>query len=567
MEDNFKLTKISDFIWSTRYQYFLDDTAIDKSISDTWRRVANAVAANEGDSKAWSKKFCALLEDFKFLPGGRILAGAGTKHNVTLLNCFVMGSLDDSMEGIFEGLREGALTMQAGGGIGYDFSPLRPRGSHAKSAGTISSGPVSFMKIWNAMCSTVLSTGRRRGAMMATLRCDHPDILEFISEKAKSSELKHFNLSVLVTDELINCVREDKNFELKFNNKVHKTIPAIELWDAIMQNTFAHSEPGVLFIDRINRENNLNYCENIQATNPCGEIPLPPYGACNLGSFNLSQFVTDSFSDAAKFDMESFSEQIPIAVRFLDNVIDISHYPLESQKTKEQSSRRLGLGITGLADCLAKLGVPFESQKGIAFTKQIFELLRDQAYTASVELAKDRGSFTEFESAKFLKSDFCKRLPESIRSQILKHGLRNSHLIAVAPAGTISLLANNVSSGIEPIFSLEQRRRILNADGVFEEYEIKNAAWSQFLETKSSSFNKDDIFKTAASISPTTHLKYLEVAQPYVDNSISKTINLNRDISYENFKDVYMQAFEMGLKGCTTFKPNPHTGSILSDHS
>lgn len=471
MSDDPIQAEISKVIWHSKYRWQNNGDEPEGSIAASWRRVARALAALElKDKQKWEEIFFSSLCQFKFLPGGRILANAGTAHRATLFNCFVMGQIEDSMDGIFDALKEGALTMQYGGGVGYDFSSLRPKGSVAKSTGRIASGPVSFMRIWNTMCDTILTFGARRGAMMSTLRCDHPDIEDFISAKQKPGELNHFNLSVLITDEFIRAVRENKQWELVFPQRgeqcsaVYKSVSARGLWDKILRTTYEYSEPGVLFIDQINRFNNLSYCENISATNPCGEIPLPPYGACDLGSLNLTQFIADPFTENARFEWDELKRQIPICVRLLDNVIEASQFPLKEQREQAYKTRRIGLGVTGLADALVMLSLHYGSQEARLWASEVMKVICHGAYEASIELAKEKGAFPYFEKDRYLKSRFIKTLPDSIITKIEKFGIRNSHLLAIAPTGTISLLANNISSGIEPIFSLEYSRNILQEE-------------------------------------------------------------------------------------------------------
>ncbi len=481
--------EIARQIWDSRYRYRSDGVVRDRTVDDTWRRVAGALAEVESrDQLAWEERFYQLLRDFHFLPGGRILAGAGTGYEVTLFNCFVMGRIGDSMEAIFEGLKEGALTMQQGGGVGYDFSGLRPEGSVAWRVGGVASGPVSFMRIWDSMCATLLSTAARRGAMMATLRCDHPDIEAFVDAKRDPRELRNFNLSVLVTDAFIEAVQADRPWLLVFPAEglggighragrelvrrswpgsagelpclVLKEVPARALWDRIMRANYETAEPGVLFIDRINRENNLYYREDISSTNPCGEIPLPPYGACNLGSLNLVRFVHRPFTPQATLDMEALASAAAVAVRMLDDVVQISRFPLERQAEQAQGTRRIGLGVTGLADSLIMLGQHYGSEAARATAAQVMEVVCHAAYRASVALAAERGPFPFFDAEPYLDAPFVRRLPEAIRDGVRARGIRNSHLTAVAPTGTISLYANNVSSGVEPVFDFEYRRRV-----------------------------------------------------------------------------------------------------------
>jgi len=579
---------ISRHIWDVKYRW-RDGEAHDRSIQDTWRRVARALARVEAAEarERWAERFYGILEGFRFLPGGRILAGAGTGHRVTLFNCFVMGRIEDSLDGIFEALKEGALTMQQGGGVGYDFSTLRPRGFRAHATGGIASGPVSFMAIWDAMCATLLSTGARRGAMMATLRCDHPDIEAFIDAKSEPGRLTHFNLSVQVTDAFMAAVRADRNWELVFPLasldpaerdgetlerhwpgmgvvpcRIVRRVRARELWDRIMRATYDHAEPGVLFIDRINQLNNLRYREDISATNPCGEVPLPPYGACDLGSINLTRLVREPFTDRARFDFQVLADLVPVAVRLMDDVIDASRFPLPQQARVEREDRRIGLGITGLADALLMLGLHYGSQAARDTAARIMRSIRDHAYRASVQLAREKGPFPAFEAQAYLTGEYVRTLPEDIRQAIARYGIRNSHLNAIAPTGTISLLANNVSSGIEPVFDYRYRRRVLELDGTAREYEVTDYAYRHFRAVHPHA-PLPAHFVTALELPPERHLAMQAALQPYVDNSISKTINIPEDYPYPRFREVYAQAFELGLKGCTTYRPNPVTGAVL----
>jgi ribonucleoside-diphosphate reductase alpha chain len=577
---------ISRHIWNTKYRHRAGGQA-EPDITHTWRRVADTLAQAENDSALWAERFYRALEGFRFVPGGRIQAGAGTGRRVTLFNCFVMGTIEDSTDGIFEALKEGALTLQQGGGVGYDFSTLRPQGFEAHAAGAMASGPVSFMKIWDAMCATMLSTGARRGAMMATLRCDHPDIEAFITAKQDGTTLRHFNLSVLVTDAFMEAVRRDEDWALVFpvagdepgscgtvlrvwsgspmpvRCRVVRTVRARALWDAIMRATYDYAEPGVLFIDRINRENNLWYRETISATNPCGEVPLPPYGACDLGSINLVQFVRNPFTPGAAFDFAGVEGTARIAVRMLDNVIDVSRYPLDEQRRQAQGSRRIGLGVTGFADALLMLGMHYGDDFSLDFARRLMSTICHSAYRASIELAREKGPFPFFERERHLAGQFVQSLPEDIRAGIAEHGIRNSHLIAIAPTGTISLLANNVSSSLEPVFDFAYRRRVLELDGSYTEYELRDYAWLLWQQLHPGA-PLPAHFVTARQLSPETHLAVQAAVQPWVDHAISKTINIPADYPYEAFRDVYQRAWELGLKGCTTFRPNEVTGAVLS---
>ncbi|MDV6348122.1 adenosylcobalamin-dependent ribonucleoside-diphosphate reductase [Nitrosomonas sp. Is35] len=585
MNDPHFTVPIAQHIWDTKYRYYEHGVALDTCIEDTWQRVAKALAVPEKSPDDSQARFYSILRDFKFLPGGRIQAGAGTAHQVTLFNCFVMGTIADSMDGIFDALKEGALTMQQGGGVGYDFSTLRPRGMPAASVGSVASGPVSFMRIWDSMCATILSTGARRGAMMGTLRCDHPDIEEFIAAKQDRSQLRHFNVSVLITDAFMTAVSRDDDWPLVFPAsesetggellvrvwpgygdtvpcKVYKRIRARTLWQKIMQANYDYAEPGVLFIDRINRLNNLYYCETIQATNPCGEVPLPPYGACNLGSINLTQFVRNPFTAQTSLDLEGIGAVAATAVRLLDNVIDVSHFPLARQAEQVQRSRRIGLGITGLADALIMLQIRYGGNEAEKITQQVMQHICHAAYQASIELAREKGAFPLLDKEKYLAGAFVRTLPKSIRSGIAQYGIRNSHLTAIAPAGTISLLANNVSSGLEPVFGSDYMRQVLKRDGCYADYAVTDYAAALWRKERA----RDDLppaFVTAHALTPDEHLHMQAAIQPYVDQAISKTINVPADYDFEAFSTLYQKAYDFGLKGCTTFRPNAVTGEIL----
>jgi ribonucleoside-diphosphate reductase alpha chain len=552
--------EISRLIWETRYR-----AAGEVDIRASWRRVAQAIAQAEGDAAGvWAERFQALLDGFRFLPAGRILAGAGSGRHVTLFNCFVMGEIADDLEHIFEALKEGALTMQQGGGVGYDFSTLRPAGMVAAATGTIASGPVSFMHIWDAMCATMLSTGARRGAMMATLRCDHPDIETFVDAKRDPAALRHFNVSVLVTDAFMAAVADDADWPLVFPGlAATRTLKARALWQRILRAAYDTAEPGVLFVDTINRDNTLGSLETLSATNPCGEIPLPPYGACDLGSLNLTAFVTAPLSPAAHLDLDALAEATRLAVRFLDDVIDVSGYPLPAQAREARFKRRIGLGVTGLADALVLLGCRYDSDAARQRAAQAMQTVRDAAYRASIELAREKGAFPAYARDAFLASGFARRLPDDIREAIAAHGLRNSHLLAIAPAGTISLLANNCSSGIEPIFAGEAERRVLQPDGSYRTHTVIDYALQCWRAQGNTGV--PPAFVEARQLDPLAHLAMQATLQPYVDNAISKTINVAADMPFERFADLYRQAHALGLKGCTVFRPNAVTGAILSE--
>lgn len=558
------MNDLSHQIWDMKYRFKSPDgTPIDQTFQDTWRRIARATAACEKDSKHWEDKFYSALEDHKFLPAGRITAGAGTGRNVTLFNCFVMGTVPDSMGGIFDMLKEAALTMQQGGGIGYDFSTIRPKGAAVKGVGADASGPLSFMDVWDAMCRTIMSAGSRRGAMMATMRCDHPDIEDFITAKSDPARLRMFNMSVMATDAFMEAVKSDGSWELVFEDKVFRTVKARDLWNKIMQSTYDHAEPGVLFIDRINQMNNLAYCEQIASTNPCGEQPLPPYGACLLGSINLARLVSNPFGDDAALDIQQMEELVATAVRMMDNVVDVSRFPLEQQAQEAQAKRRIGLGVTGLADALLMMKHRYGSEEAAEQTEAWMKAIARAAYLASVDLAKEKGAFPLFDKEPYLASPTLKAMDQGIRDAIADHGIRNALLTSIAPTGTISLYAGNVSSGVEPVFAYAYTRKVLQPDGSRTEQEVVDYA-VQLWRDLFGDTELPDYFVNAQTLSPAEHVKMQSAAQRWIDSSISKTINCPEDISFEDFKDVYLQAWETGCKGCTTYRPNDVTGSVLS---
>ncbi len=560
---------ISQQIWDMKYRLRgPNGEPVDKTIEDTWRRVARAVAAAEKDPDFWTERFYAAMDDFRFLPAGRVIAGAGAERQVTLFNCFVMGTIPDDMGGIFAHLREAALTMQQGGGIGYDFSTLRPRGAYVKGVGADASGPLSFMDVWDAMCRTIMSAGYRRGAMMATLRVDHPDIEAFIEAKREPGRLRMFNLSVLATDAFMQAVAEDLPWQLSFGGPgetktVAKVLPARELWDKIMRATYAYAEPGVIFIDRINRRNNLWYCEEIQATNPCGEQPLPPYGACLLGSINLARFVERPFTPEARLDTGRLAALVPDAVRMLDDVIDISGFPLPAQQEEARNKRRIGLGVTGLADALILCGLRYGSPEAVAATDAWLAAIQRAAYLASAELAAEKGAFPLFDREKYLAGETVAALDADVREAIARHGIRNALLTSVAPTGTISLLADNVSSGLEPVFSFRYTRNVLMPDGTRREEEVADYAYRLFRHLRGEDAPLPDYFVDAQTLSPDDHVVMQAAVQRHIDSSISKTINVPADIPFDSFKDVYARAYALGCKGCTTYRPNDVTGAVL----
>ena len=552
-------------IWNRKYRYEgSNGVPEDKTVQETWARVARAAAAREKDRKLWEKNFLGILNGYRFLPGGRILSNAGTARSaVTMFNCYVMNKIDDSIEGIFDVVKDSAVTQKQGGGVGFDFSTLRPANSHIKGCEAKSSGPISFMQVMDSTCRTIMSAGQRRGAQMAVMRCDHPDVEEFITSKHKNNNLQMFNLSVAVTDKFIEAVKSNGKWDLVFNGSVYKTLNAADLWELIMKSTYDYAEPGFILIDRVNQMNNLHYCEQICATNPCGEQPLPPYGACLLGSVNLTQFVSNPFTPKAKIDFSGIEQTVRTAVRFLDNIVEISGYPLEKQKQEAMGKRRMGLGITGLADLLIFMKIRYGSPESIKISSDIMKTITYSAYDGSIGLGREKGVFPMFDSSKYSGGRFISSLPKEIRKNISKYGLRNSHLTSIAPTGTISLFAGNISSGIEPVFALTYDRKIRNTtEQDFTVVEVSDYAYRRF-----KSENKDSkipgYFVTADQVTPEEHVKIQAELQKYVDSSISKTINIPTDYPYEKFKDIYMFACDHGLKGCTTFRPSDKIAGIL----
>lgn len=560
-----QMASISQQIWDMKYRLKgPTGDAVDKTIEDTWRRVSAALALAEPQNRAdWEARFFEAMSDFRFLPAGRILSGAGTGRKVTLFNCFVMGDIPDDMTGIFEHLKQAAITMQQGGGIGYDFSTLRPKGAPVHGVGADASGPLSFMDVWDAMCRTIMSAGARRGAMMATMRCDHPDIEAFIDAKREAGRLRMFNLSVLVSDAFMAAVKNGDAWELKFGGAVYKSLPARDLWNAIMRATYSFAEPGVIFIDRINRLNNLHYCETIHATNPCGEQPLPPYGVCLLGSINLARLVDHPFEDNARLDVTQLAHLVRVAVRMMDNVIDISNFPLPEHRHEAEAKRRLGLGITGLADALIMCRARYGGREAARLTEQWLSLLRREAYLASSALAAEKGSFPLFEAESYLAGETIRGLDADVQQAIRTHGIRNALLTSIAPTGTISLFADNVSSGLEPVFSYAYTRNVLMPDGSRREEDVSDYAVRLFRRLHGDAAPLPDYFVNAQSLTPADHVVMQAAAQKFIDSSISKTINMPEGINFEEFKGVYLQAYELGCKGCTTYRPNDVTGAVL----
>jgi ribonucleoside-diphosphate reductase alpha chain len=561
--DTMSAAPIARDIWDLKYRFRPHDGRKgDVSLTDTFMRVAKAIAAAEKDPKTWTKRFAALLQDLRFIPAGRIIAGAGTDRIVTLFNCFVMGKIEDSIPGIFDNLRDAAQTLQQGGGIGHDFSTLRPKGALVHSVGADASGPLSFMDVWDSMCRTIMSAGARRGAMMGTLRCDHPDIEDFISAKRDPLRLRNFNVSVLITDAFMQALKRDESWALVHEGEVYRRVSARSLWHSIMRATYDCAEPGVIFIDRINAMNPLSYCETISCTNPCGEQPLPNYGACLLGSLNLVRFVNDPYTDKAKLDVKALSESTRTAIRFLDDVIDVSNFPLPEQRQEAMNKRRLGLGITGLADALVMCGLRYGSTEAAAAARSWAAAIQRAALEESTDLSSEKGSFPLFNAEAFLATNYAKTLPDDLRARIAKQGLRNGLLTSIAPTGTISLLAGNVSSGIEPVFSARYDRKILQPDGTHAIEPMEDFAVAVWHALGREGLPPNLV--TVDGLTPDEHLAMQAAVQPHIDSSISKTINVPADFPFETFVGIYERAYALGLKGCTTFRPNAVTGSILS---
>lgn len=556
---------LAEEIWTAKYRFKTDQGGGDSSFVETAARVAKAVAAAEAPELRgpWEERFRDAIADFRFIPAGRVLAGAGTERSVTLFNCFVMGTIPDSLDGIFEHLKQAALTMQQGGGVGMDFSTIRPSGSPVHGVAADASGPLTFMDCWDSMCRTVHSAGQRRGAMMGCLRIDHPDIEAFIDAKRDPARFRNFNLSVLVTDAFMAALGSDADWPLIFDDVIVRKVRARDLWERLMRATYDVAEPGVIFVDRVNAENNLSHCETISASNPCGEQMLPPYGACLLGSINLARLVDRPFEKGTVLNEQELAELTRTAVRMLDNVIDISRYPLTEQESEAKAKRRIGLGITGLADALLFCGAAYGSSEAVALTRNWLGTIKREAYRASAQLAAEKGAFPLYDPCMLERPNLLS-LDDETRAMIAQHGLRNGCLTSIAPTGTTSLLAGNVSSGIEPVFAYSYTRKIRQAEGSPREEQIEDHAMRVWRELKGDTPPPPELFVSAQTLSPCDHLTMQAAAQALIDSSISKTVNCPEDIGFDAFADIYVEGYHLGCKGLTTYRPNAVTGSVLS---
>ena len=565
----------------------------EQCVGELFDRVAKALASVEAPELRidFEKHFRENLE-IGAIGAGRIMSAAGSGIQETLINCFVQpvgdciqGTDETGYPGIYEALREAAETMRRGGGVGYDFSRIRPRGARVKGTASIASGPCSYINVFDQSCATVESAGARRGAQMGVLRIDHPDVIEFITAKRTPGRWNNFNVSVAVSDEFIRAVRDDMSWNLLHVAQpseellargghqradgmwVYASMPARELWDSVMKSAYDFAEPGILFLDQINRDNNLRAIEAITATNPCGEQPLPPYGCCDLGPVILPRFVSHPFAHGgeASFNFTAFAKAVKLQVRALDNVLELTHWPLPQQKDEAQAKRRVGVGFTGLGDSLVMLGLGYNSEEGRAVAKRIAEVMRDAAYTASVELAKEKGAFPRFDAEAYLaEGTFASRLPEAIKQEIRKYGIRNSHLLSIAPSGTVSLaFADNASNGIEPAFSWTYMRKKREADGTTTQYEVQDHAWRVYRELGGDVNHLPPTFISALEMNAHDHIAMMQVVQPFIDTAISKTVNVPADYPYEDFKDLYLQAWRAGLKGLATYRPNAILGAVL----
>lgn len=579
-------TPLARRIWESRYRWEGAGGHGEGDIRATWRRVANALAAVEAhDREAWARRFLAMLEDFRFLPGGRVLAGAGTTRPVTLFNCFVGARPDGSRDSVQHCLDEIAALTLAGGGVGTDFSNVPPATTAAASDSELLGGPLALLPLWDALCAA-FSAGRiRHGALMATLRCDHPDLDDFIRAKRHAGELRHFTLSVLASDAFVSASANARDWPLVFPDaatgdpvpgrswpgfkgaprmcRAWRHASAAALWRAILQSNLQSSEPGLLFIDTIHRMNPLAYAEEIATVNPCGEVPLPVHGACDLGSFNLTRFVRDPFTPGARFDLAGMLALVPDAVRLLDNVYEASAFPSTVHADTARASRRIGLGITGLADTLAMLGLRYDTAQARRFAGGLMRQLCVAAYRASVGLAREKGAFPMFEAGEHVRGAFVSHLPAALRRDIARHGLRNSHLLAIAPTGSISLLANGVSSGLEPLPALHVRRTVRLVPHATETFALECHALSCFRERHGEKVPLPPGFVEAGQVAPADQLLMQAELQQHVDNAIAKTVSVPADCDARQLDVLFRHAHSLGLKGCTAFRPDSGAGAVL----
>lgn len=556
---------IAEQIWRQKYKYVSEGVDIDHSVQDTWRRVAGGLAtAEDADQRsAAAQTFYQAMSGFRLLPAGRILSGCGTTRDVTLFNTFVMNTVPDSLDGIMEIMRDAAVTMKMGGGIGFDFSTIRPKGDAVRGLDCPAAGPVAVMEIADAICKMVVS-GMGRGAMMGTLACDHPDIEDFIAAKSQGARLNRFNLSVLVTDRFMAAVDSDADWPLMWEGRARRTVKARMLWSRIMRHTYEMAEPGVLFIDRINAGNPLSYIETVAATNSCAEQPLPPNGACPLASVNLARLVSNPFTPRARLDGDALTRLVASAVRMLDNAIDVSRYPTPAQRWEAQNKRRIGVGLTGLGNALIMCGARYGSEEAVALLDNWMARIKNAAYNASASLAAERGSFPLYQAAAHLSQPALADLDPDVRTRIAQSGLRNGVLTTLAPTGTTSMFAGNVSSGIEPVFSRTFTRHITDPDGGTRTERVQDyAAWLH-----EQMFGPDtplpESYVTVGDLAPCDHVAMQAAAQRWVDSGISKTVNCPKDIPFAQFERVYQDAYAQGCKGCTTYRPNDILGSVLT---
>ena len=569
----------------------------ENGVEDIYRRVARALASVEKDDLRveWEQKFLDNLHAGA-IGAGRIMSAAGTTIQATLINCFVQPVGDciqgvdaDGFPGIYEALREAAETMRRGGGVGYDFSRIRPKGAEGKGTHSMASGPCSYINVFDQSCSTVESAGARRGAQMGVLRIDHPDVMEFITAKRTPGRWNNFNVSVGVPDAFMEALGKDEPWELVHGSKpgakliakgayqradgqwVYETIAASQLWDTVMQSAYDFAEPGILFLDQIGQDNNLRYCETISATNPCGEQPLPPYGCCDLGPVILTRFVKNpfGFGGVPSFDFDAFDRVVATQVRALDNVLDVTFWPLPQQREESTAKRRIGVGFTGMGNALAMLCLRYDREEGRGMAAKIAERMRNAAYTASIALAQEKGAFPKFEADGYLETGtFASRLPDAMQAEIRRHGIRNSHLLSIAPTGTVSLaFADNASNGIEPPFSWMYRRKKREADGTTSEYAVEDHAWRLYRELGGDVNALPEYFVNALGMTAGEHIAMMQAVQPFVDTAISKTVNVAADYPFDDFKNLYQQAWRAHLKGMATYRPNSILGSVLDTGS